>query len=312
MPPLSRTLRALGSAADAVWRALATLPTARPGADPRVSTLIAAADEARSRRRLVDALALYRQALARTRYHLGALRGARDIAMELGRWDDAIEPARRAAALAPAAERASEVERLAVVYYELGRGFLRAGRPRDGVAALRNAIRAQPRFLPAAVALGDAHLAAGDPREAQRVWERAADVEPALPLLSRLEDAYRREGSPTRMIARYRAAVERAPENLALAVALGRVYLELEMLDEAAEHFEKLEVLAPDVPAIHAFLGAIFERRGQVREAFAEYRRGLQPLLRFGLPHHCAACNRTVPAWAEQCPGCRRWNTLQT
>jgi tetratricopeptide (TPR) repeat protein len=311
MPPLSRTLRALASAADAARRALASRVAVPPGADPHLSALIVAADEARGRRRLVDALGLYRQALARNRYHLGALRAARDVAIELGRWTEAIDPARRAAALAPAAERAAEAERLAIVHHELGRSLLQAGRPRDAVSAFRSALRAQPGFLPAAVALGDAYLAADDPREAQRIWERAADLDPALPLLSRLEDAYRRDGSPTRMIARYRAAVEHAPESLALAVALGRVYLELEMLDEAAEHFEKLEVRAPDVPAIHAFLGAIFERRGQAREAFAEYRRGLQPLLRFGLPHHCVACNRAAPAWEERCPGCKRWNTLR-
>ncbi len=312
MPPLTRALRALTSAADAARRALAASRLAAPGADPKVSALIALADEARGRGRLVDAFSLYRQAIGRSRYHLGALRGAREVAIDLGRWEDAIEPARRAAVLAPAAERWSDTERLAVVHYEVGQTLLRAGRPRDAVASFRNSIRAHPRFLPAAVALGDAQLAAGDPREAQRVWERAADVTPALPLLSRLEDAYRRDGSPTRMIARYRAAVERAPEDLALAIALGRVYLELEMLDEAAEHFEKLDVRVPDVPAIHAFLGVIFERQGQAREAFDEYRRGVQALLRFGLPHHCAACKQSVPAWQDRCPGCGRWNTLRT
>ena len=51
-------------------------------------------------------------------------------------------------------------------------------------------------------------------------------------------------------------ACERVPENLAVAVALGRVYFELEMLDEAAEQFEKIEVRAPDMPIVHAFVGA--------------------------------------------------------
>jgi tetratricopeptide (TPR) repeat protein len=312
MPSLTRPLRAFASASDAVRRGLAMSRAALLGSDPQVDALMAAAAEARGRRRLAEAFGLYGEALARSRYHLGALRGAREAAIELARWDDAIEPARRAAAVAPAAERAGDVERLAVVHYEHGRALLGAGRPRDAVAGFRNSIRAQPRFLPAAVALGDAYLAAGEPREAQRVWERAADMTPALPLLARLEDAYRREGSPTRMIARYRAAVERAPEDLALSVALGRVYLELEMLDEAAEHFEKLEVRAPGMPEVHAFLGAIFERQGRAPEAFDEYRRSVQDALRFGLPHQCAACKHRVPAWQDRCPSCGRWNTLRT
>ena len=40
--------------------------------------------------------------------------------------------------------------------------------------------------------------------------------------------------------------------------------------------FEKLEMRAPDLPVVHAFLGAVFERRGDARDAFDEYRRALR------------------------------------
>src|SRR5262249_57890396 len=95
-------------------------------------------------------------------------------------------------------------------------------------------------FLPAALALGHAHELTGDHREAVRTWERAAESLPALPLLARLERAYRQEGRPSRMIALYRSAIEKAPDDLALAVALGRGFLALERLDEAADQFEKV------------------------------------------------------------------------
>ena len=45
----------------------------------------------------------------------------------------------------------------------------------------------------------------------------------------------RKIARPSRMIALYRNAAARAPDDLALAAALGRVYFELEMLDEATE-----------------------------------------------------------------------------
>src|SRR5205823_3991291 len=96
-----------------------------------------------------------------------------------------------------------------------------------------------------------------------------------------------------------------------LAVALGRVYFELEMLDEAAEQFEKIEVRAPDLPLVHAFLGAIFERRGEAREAFAEYRRSLRLSHAFEWPYRCAVCGVTAAAWRDRCEACGRWNTLR-
>ena len=111
------------------------------------------------------------------------------------------------------------------------------------------------------------------------------------------------------MISLYQDAATRHPENLALSLGLGRVYFELAMLDEAAEQFQKLEVRAPELPAVHAYLGAIFERHGQIREAFEEYRRALRFPEGFQWPHRCTVCGATQPSWFDRCLSCRRWNT---
>src|SRR3989442_11553833 len=113
------------------------------------------------------------------------------------------------------------------------------------------------------------------------------------------------------MIALYRAAVDRAPDDLALAVALGRVYFELEMLDEAADQFEKIEVRAPDLPVVHAFLGAVFERRGETREAFAEYRRALRLGGAFDSPPALTPSGAPSPPPQDPCPRCRRRDTAR-
>ena len=68
------------------------------------------------------------------------------------------------------------------------------------------------------------------------------------------------------------------------------------MLDEAAEQFQKMEVRAADLPLIHAYLGAILERRGQFRDAMEEYRRALALSDAFEWPHRCAACGAAPPA----------------
>lgn len=201
--------------------------------------------------------------------------------------------------------------RLATLHYELGRLDAERGRAAASVAHFKSALRADRGFVPAAIALGDAHEASGDLREATRTWERAAEAAPALALLGRLERVYRNEGRPSRMIALYRSASERAPDNLALAVGLGRVYFELEMLDEAADQFEKVEVRAPDMPIVHAFLGATFERRGETREAFEEYRLALRLARAFDWPHECAVCGAAGAAWEDRCSRCLRVNTLR-
>jgi len=285
-----------------------------PGAaadDAATAELLQRAQDARRLSRNDEARTLYRLILQSHRGHLGALRGLRDLAAEAGRWPEALEAQQRVLGTVGSTERSPETEWLAVIYYELGRAEVARANASRALGHFRSAARADRLFLPAALALGDAYELTGDHREAVRAWERAAEVFPALPLLARLERAYRQEGRPSRMIALYQAAVERAPDDLALAVALGRVFFELEMLDEAADQLEKVEVRVPGSPVVHALLGAVFERRGQTREAFEEYRRALQLGHAFDWPHRCEACGAGRPMWQDRCAQCQRWNTLR-
>ncbi len=296
-------------------RALRALGFERPAAsgeqEAEAAEAMQHAQEARRAGRLDEARTLFRHVAQRWPAHRGALHELRDLAVDARQWDEAIAVQQQLMALAPPADRAAEAAWLAVEYYELGRLELARGEATSAVGHFKAALRADPKFTPAVVALGDAYEAAGDSREALRTWERAVETQPALPLLARLERAYREQARPSRMIALYRSASERAPDDLALAAALGRVYFELEMLDEAADQFEKLEVRAPDLPVVHAFLGAVFERRGETREAFEEYRRALRLGHAFDWPHRCTACGATAPRWQDRCGGCRRWNTLR-
>ena len=279
--------------------------------DSSTLELLERAQEARRLGRSDEAATHYRLVLQRRRDHLGALRGLRDLAAEGGRWREALDAQQRVLGAVGSTERSPETEWLAAIYYELGRAEVARANAGGALAHFKSASRADRFFLPAALALGDAYELTGDHREAVRTWERAAESLPALPLLARLERAYRQEGRPSRMIALYRSAIDRAPDDLALAVALGRVFLELEMLDEAADQFEKVEVRAPGSAAVHALLGAVFERRGETREAFEEYRRALQLGHAFDWPYRCDACGASAPMWQDRCAQCRRWNALR-
>ncbi|HEU4366619.1 MAG TPA: tetratricopeptide repeat protein [Methylomirabilota bacterium] len=308
--PAWSTLRSLGRQLGRwVGEARPAPPTGED--DPQAADAMRRAHEARQAGRLEETRTLYRYVLQRWPQHAGALRALRDLAIEAGDWDEAVAVQQRLLPVAPPADRAAEGAWLAVGYYELGRLELARGAAPTAAGHFKAALRADRDFLPAALALGDAWEAAGDQREAVRTWERAAETHPALPLLARLERVYRNQGRPSRMIALYRAACVRAPEDPALAAALGRVYFELEMLDEAADQFEKLEVRAPDLPVVHAFLGAVFERRGQARDAYDEYRRALRLAGAFDWPHRCQACAAPAPTWQDRCPQCHRWNALQ-
>ena len=278
--------------------------------DAEVAAWLVDAEIARGTGRHGDALALYQRIARRHRTHLPTLRAVRDLALAAGRPRDAIEAQERVVSAVDAAERPAETETLAWLHHELGRADLEGGNPAGAIAHFKNATRVDRRFVPALLGLGEAQRAAGDPREAVRTWERAAEAGADLPLLARLERVYREEGRPARMIALYRDALARAPEDLGLAVALGRVYLQLEMLDEAADQLERVEARAPGLPVVHAYLGEVFQRRGDAAAAFEEYRRALELAHALEWPHRCRACGATAPAWQERCAECGRLNTV--
>jgi tetratricopeptide (TPR) repeat protein len=280
-----------------------------PSAEDRPERLLAAADDHRRAGRWDEAIETYRRVLARYKDDLIGLRGWRDVAAERGRWADALEAQERLLRVAPRDDRAVEEAWLAGIQYELGRSLLAGGDTPAAVSRFKDALRTRSDFLPATLLLGDVHLKSGDVREALRVWERALEAQPAESLLSRIAELHRTEGRPARMIALYEQAVARHPENLAIAFGLGRIYFELAMLDEAAEQFQKLEVQAPDLASVHAYLGAIFERHGQLREACEEYRGALRFREGFEWPHRCVACGAVQPSWFDRCLSCRRWNT---
>ena len=310
MPSLITSLHTLSLVGRAIGRIVGALPLASSD-DPEASALSGAADDARRAGRREEARRLYRQAVERRKNDVRALRGLRDLAVEMEAWPEALATQERLIATVAGAERSAETDWLATIHYELGGADVKAGRSGSAIGHFKNALRAEPGFVPAALALGDALEAGGDHREAIKIWERTADQFPTLAVLARLERVYRQEGRPSRMIALYRQALEKAPDELALAVALGRVFFELEMLDEATDQFEKVEVRAPDLAVVHAYLGAVFERRGETQAAFEEYRRALQLGHAFDWPHRCAACGAASELWQDQCPGCRRWNTLR-
>jgi len=138
--------------------------------DPETAALLARAGEVSRAGRHQEAGTLYRQILQTRRSHLAALRGLRDLAAAAGRWAEALDLEQRIVDAVTPAERSPETEWLAVIHYELGRAELARGRPAAGLVHLRNAVRTDRTFLPAALALGDAYEGAGDRREAVRVW----------------------------------------------------------------------------------------------------------------------------------------------
>ena len=92
---------------------------------------------------------------------------------------------------------------------------------------------------------------------------------------------------------------------------LGKLYMRLEMIDEADATFSTLGGLASESPTVRYFQARILYRRGRYRDAADTYRKVIRESGSLKLTYRCAACLKVEAEWSARCPGCGRWGRLE-
>ncbi|HET6514744.1 MAG TPA: tetratricopeptide repeat protein [Thermodesulfovibrionales bacterium] len=87
-----------------------------------------------------------------------------------------------------------------------------------------------------------------------------------------LAEEYRKAGMPDEAIAVLSKGLERHPGYTSARVAIGRLYLEKNMFEEAKAEFEKVISVAPDNLFAHRKLADIYRDLGDKEKAAAQYR----------------------------------------
>ena len=159
----------------------------------------------------------------------------------------------------------------------LGVARLREARYDEALALLERAAELDPDQVMVHVNLAACHLDAGRPAEALAAANRAVELEPrfsqALFLRGR---AYAYLGDLASSVSAFESAQRVAPENPAIAQALGFSLVGLDRLDEAVAQFERQVQLVPDhwgprVDLVQAQLAA--GRTDEARSTLAEVER---------------------------------------
>ncbi len=164
----------------------------------------------------------------------------------------------------------------AATLFNLGNALGKAGRSRDAIAALRQALVIAPGFAPAHRNLG--LLLQGDGRlaEAEAELQRAVALVPEDPEARyALGLAQKERGQPEAAAASLRAALDLNPTHAAAHDALGSVFKELGRLEEAVVAYAAAGACDPDFAAAHYNLAGALQDLGRYQEALDGYRRCL-------------------------------------
>ncbi len=262
--------------------------------------------------RPAEAATELRRALREVGPSIGLVEALRDLLQREQSWEEAYATQQHLVRLlrearSPALE--GEAERLTSLRYEVARLRLDQGKTEDAIAALRDIVKRSPRFVPAAVTLGDAYVARGQDAEALKVWEKTFKSESQLVLLDRLEELALKQGDPSRMLRVYQESIQRDPKNMVVRFMYGKYCLKLEMVEEALEQFDQLEANGVHLVELAVLRGEAHHRRNHLDAAVQEFRKAAHM---DGMRYVCRSCGARSPRWEARCHDCQKWDTVRS
>jgi tetratricopeptide (TPR) repeat protein len=242
--------------------------------DAPVSELHAQARREARRVQYERAIALYEKALAASP-DAPALPGEMGaLLLAAGRTEKALPLLERADALAPSPQSA----------YRLGLARGRLGDETGAERELRRALALRQGYGPARIALGNLLRARGDAKGAVGLLAAAAQVgsnEERARALVALGAAYLAVGRRADAEEAFDRAIQFAPARAEIRLGIARAWLgsgsdDERDLDRAIQVLLRAAEMAPDVPQVHASLGRVREKRGDLPAAAEAYDRALR------------------------------------
>ena len=244
---------------------------------------------------------------------VAAWRKLRSVLMKEGNWAKVLEAHDRVVKLSGPNDPQGAVDRRTGlgIRYEIASARLRKGKTREAVGLLRRIIKEENRFIPASVKLGLALAEQGNEAEACQVWYSGFEATGSPVFLTTLEEYYLKREQPLAAIEALKRCIASCRRDTLPRFYLGKLYFRLEMLDDAFTVLSSLEGRATYAPTLHYLLGRIHERRNNHARANDEYRRVIKEMDLVQLEYGCEACGETLMEWADRCPSCGEWHTIE-
>jgi tetratricopeptide (TPR) repeat protein len=236
------------------------------------------------------------------------LTALRDAYTSIGRWRDAgrVQEALLLVMHDPPARADSERTLVGMRY----QSTLEIADSAARISELRALLRAHPGFEPAAVSLGDALLAADQPRQAERVWRRAVTRGARGGALERLERLLAGGPRARRLDLFTRRLLRRNPEDGTARLFRARQLIRAGQLDEAAAELGRIGPPWNGLAGYHGLLAELHVRRGAHDDAVRSFRHALAACA-LGV-FRCQVCGAEAEEWRGYCEGCRSWDSYRS
>lgn len=244
--------------------------------------------------------------------NLYALRKLRDLRIEEALWSDAADLQKKVVDSERNEELGKKEKKLLTgLLYESACVSMNEGRLTEALVRVKEALKNDDKFLPGHILLGEVLDRQGSTASAAKVWEKAlARFSTPEPIILKLEDLCIKESAPERILERYNKEILTHSNGPNMRLLLARLYLRLEMVDNAIEELERLQNEGEDGFYHSVLLGEAYLRRKQGGRAAHLFHRALG-LDREYSPHfRCSGCGSEAVSWRARCTSCGEWDTL--
>lgn len=245
---------------------------------------------------------------------LPVLRRRRNRALAAGDWREASRLQERIDGLledglAGELEREEGVRR--GLRYQRAVELLEGERVAEAVAVFEQILAEEPRFIPAAIMLGEAELLRERDDEAVGRWRNGYQTTGSPVFLQRIEDHFIEREAPVQAIETLHSLIATADNDLLPRFYLGRLYYRLEMHEEALAALEVVRERIQFSPTYYLVLARIHERRGEMAKAVECYLACARQAGVAAAEYRCRVCRASHAEWRDRCDGCGSWNSIE-
>ena len=276
-----------------------------------IEVLLSLSSDLEDAKRIDEAIGTLNEILKIDRESLTALIRLRGFYVQLGRWEEAHEIQERVMKADPPAEELEKQQSWFIgIKYQIGMSWIEKGESDQARNYFKACIKLKKDFIPAHLGMGDAFMIEGKNDDAGKLWEAAYETTRDVILLHRLEDLYLPAGQPSRILGVYHDAIQKDPANPVLQFFLGKLYYRLEMVDDALDTLNGIDLGDQRMPDLHKLLGNLLYKKGELSESVEEFKKALNLKKRVLIPYYCPSCDFHSIHWAGRCPRCLNWNTF--
>jgi len=235
----------------------------------------------------------------------------RDAYMACESWDKAAEVQDEILKLVGKGDKEVEKARSARLDYELARKLIKSGEEDNAIKKFKDLIKRLPEYSQPYVSLGKLYWKKEEKKLAREIWNKGYEKTGNIFFLFLFEDYCLKDGEPQKIIDAYSNTLIKEPDNAILTMFFGKLYLRLEMLDEAVTMLNKAYELNVDSTYNDMMMGEALFRQGSYQEAGEKFKSALGFSRRILIPFKCSSCGKETFEWCCTCTSCGAWDALQ-